>query len=392
MLKPPHRTRPRAARRSRAGWEPVVVALALGLVPAGLASSAVAAATPVRAPGQATVWLCRPGLADDPCTSSLERTVLRASGSVGVVDTVLPRNPAFDCFYVYPTVSRESSMNADLKVQPAEIDVAVAQAAPFSRVCRVFAPMYRQVTSAALASYPDLDVPASLGAVAYDSLLSGFEDYMRNFNDGRPIIFIGHSQGAATLINLLAKVVDDNASLRARLVMAILLGGDVEVRPGSLTGGSFSHIPLCSYEREAGCVIAYSSFPSEPPAGALFGRPGQGVALQSDQKAKRDVQVACVNPAALEGGTADLDPYFPTEGTLPTPWVEFPGLYRARCETAPGGVGWLQVTKANPEDRRPTVKESLGPDWGYHADDVNLGLGNLVADVAAAEATFAAHH
>ena len=34
---------------------------------------------------------------------------------------------------------------------------------------------------------------------------------------------------------------------------------------------------------------------------------------------------------------------------------------------------------------RPVVSESLGPDWGYHVDDVNLALGDLVADVRAAE-------
>ena len=31
---------------------------------------------------------------------------------------------------------------------------------------------------------------------------------------------------------------------------------------------------------------------------------------------------------------------------------------------------------------------SLGPDWGYHADDVNLALGNLVQDVAQEETAY----
>jgi hypothetical protein len=39
------------------------------------------------------------------------------------------------------------------------------------------------------------------------------------------------------------------------------------------------------------------------------------------------------------------------------------------------------------------VTEQLGPNWGYHVDDVNLALGNLVPDVAAAEASWwHAHH
>jgi len=51
------------------------------------------------------------------------------------------------------------------------------------------------------------------------------------------------------------------------------------------------------------------------------------------------------------------------------------------------------VTKATgPSDHRPTVAESQGAQWGYHADDVNLALGNLVQDVAAAEATWQRVH
>jgi hypothetical protein len=339
-----------------------------------------------------TVWLCRPGLADNPCTANLDKTVVEASGATSAVDTSPAASSRFDCFYVYPTVSGELATNADLRVQKAETDVAEAQASRFSRVCRVFAPMYRQVTLVGLASYPSLDVPAGYGKIAYASLLSGFEDYLAKYNDGHPIIFIGHSQGAAILIKLLASRVDNDASLRSRLVLAMILGGDVEVRTGALTGGSFSHIPACSRAKEVGCVIAYSSFPGEPPATALFGRPGQGVALQSGQRGTRGLQVLCVNPAAIGGGTAGLDPFFPSEGAAPTPWVEFPGLYSARCETS-GGAAWLQVRKiTGPSDKRPVVTEADGPDWGYHTEDVNLALGNLVADVSSAEATWTAAH
>jgi hypothetical protein len=356
--------------------------IALAAVGAGPAASRDSAHA------KSTVWLCKPGLANDPCTSSLATTVVKASGSTSVANAKPATASGFDCFYVYPTVSREPTLNADLKVQEAETNVAIAQASRFSSVCRVFAPMYRQVTLAGLFA------PQGLAAVttAYQSLLSGFDDYLAHLNDGRPIVFIGHSQGAAILIRLLAGVVDHDAKLRNRLVLAIVLGGDVEVRTGSLTGGSFTNIPLCSRAAEPGCVIAYSSFPGEPPATALFGRPGQGVALQSQQTATAGVQVACVNPAAIGGGSALLDPYFPSLGLMSTPWFSYPGLYRAACHTAHGAT-WLQVGKATgSSDRRPVVTELDGADWGYHTGDVNLALGNLVADVAAAEGTWSAHH
>lgn len=332
-----------------------------------------------------TVWLCRPGVAADPCTADLTTTVEQANGATSVQHPAPARSSRFDCFYVYPTVSLQKAANADLRVQPSEMAAARSQASPFSQVCRVWAPMYRQVTLAELSRFPDLDVPRAATAVAYDSLRSAFEDYLATDNHRRPIVFLGHSQGAAMLILLLQRLVEGDPTLRHRLVMAVLLGGNVTVRSGRLAGGSFSDIPLCRSLGESGCVVAYSSFLGTPPADALFGRPGQGASLQTGQTARRGVQVACVNPAALSGGKVGLDPWFPTAGALSTPWVSYPGRYSARCEHRSGAT-WLQVDPASAADRRPAVSDLGGPQWGLHVDDVNLAMGNLVDDVRAAEA------
>lgn len=342
----------------------------------------------------ATVWLCRPGQADDPCTTPLRATTVPASGARTVQRPRVDATSAFDCFYVYPTVSTQHTDNANLKVQRAEVDAAIAQASPFSQVCRVWAPMYRQRTAASLLE--GLGANPTADQVAYQSLLSAWRDYLTHDNHGRPVVFIGHSQGAAMLIRLLASQVDPNPALRARTVLAILAGGNVAVPIGKTVGVSFRHVPLCTVGAEAGCVIAYSNFPSQPPADADFARPGQGVSLQSGQTATSGVQVACVNPAAPAGGTAGLDPWFLTATSAPppprvtSPWVIYPDLYTAACHSS-GGATWLQVDTVDPAGR-PVVSERLGPAWGYHVDDINLALGNLVEDVAAAEHTYTARH
>jgi hypothetical protein len=41
-------------------------------------------------------------------------------------------------------------------------------------------------------------------------------------------------------------------------------------------------------------------------------------------------------------------------------------------------------------DPRPRVTEALGPTWGLHLVDVNLGLGNLVTDVGTEEMSYQA--
>ena len=223
---------------------------------------------------------------------------------------------------------------------------------------------------------------------AYDSIRSGFEDFLDRELGNRPFVVIGDSQGAAMLNLLLQNIVDPNPALRARLVVGVIVGGNVEVPPGQLVGGTFKHIPACSSPGQAGCVIAFSSFPSTPPADSLFGRPGQGVSLQSDQTAKAGVQVVCVNPAVLSGGTAPLDSAFPTRGKLATPWVALPGLYTATCKRA-DGASWLNVTKTPGSTvEGPALTEAGGTDYGYHVWDMFLAQDNLISDVTAAEITW----
>ena len=170
--------------------------------------------------------------------------------------------------------------NADLTVQPAEKAAAIVQASRFSQRCTVWAPMYRQVTVAGLKGLTTIRTGM---ATAYASLLAAWKDYLAHDNHGRPIIFIGHSQGAAMLIRLLQTQIDPSPRLRRRMVSAILLGGNVQVPTGRSVGGTFRNIPTCGSASQTGCVIAYSTFGSTPPANSLFGRAGRGVSLQSGQ-------------------------------------------------------------------------------------------------------------
>lgn len=369
--------------------------------PTGLGTSRVASTV-----SPATVWLCRPGMASNPCAYSRRATAIEADGSRSTATlSVEPPSTGekFACFYVYPTVSTQKRANANLTVQTSEIAAAVAQASQFSQVCTVWAPMYRQATDSSIAKGLSRASGAALTLrstfdVAYDSLLSAWRSFLAHDDHGRPIILLGHSQGAAILIHLIARQVDDDPALLRRLVVAIVAGGNLQVPTGKTEGATFTRVPLCTSPYQTGCAIAYSTFPAEPPSSAVLGRPGQGVSLQSGQTGRRGEQVACVNPSALGGGAGDLTPYFlsVTQGGLSppvsTPWVTYPGLYSASCESKHGAT-WLQVTTiAGPSNSRPTVEENLGPTWGYHANDVNLVLGTLVRDVAGEEAAFVRSH
>jgi Protein of unknown function (DUF3089) len=351
------------------------------LVPAETAASAPAQES------SSTVWLCRPGLAKNPCESDLTTTVVQPDGTTQVVRGKPAKRPPVDCFYVYPSVSAQPTVNADLNVDPELTAVAEAQASLFSQVCRVFAPVYRQLTVVATGSAGGQSADAR--AVAYDGVVSAWRDYLAHDNKGRGVVFIGHSQGAGMLTQLLASEIDPNPKLRRRLVSALLLGGNVTVAAGRDSGGDFQNIRACRRRAQTGCVVAYSAFDQPPPPNSAFGRVGGGVSARTGEGTGLDV--LCVNPVAPGGGFGALDTYRRTSvlpGTIgaitgaapsgPTPWVRYPRLYSAECQTASGAT-WLQITDmGEPTDRRVRFQKILGPTWGLHLADVSIALGNLV--------------
>ena len=338
-----------------------------------------------------TVWICHPDVADNPCLTDLTATIVRADGTTEVEQAEPASNPKIDCFYVYPTVSAQQTTVADLSIGPETAAVAQLHASRFSQTCRVFAPVYRQVTIAGLSRIIGGETLSGEDRLhAYNDVLNAWKEYLDTENDGRGVVLIGHSQGTFVLTRLIQEEIDDRSSLRKRLVSALLIGqGSVTVAKGKDVGGAFEHVPACGKPKETGCVVAYSSFLETPPPDSLFGRVGGSAVPSGDDPA--DLEVLCTNPANLAGGSDDLVPYFRTDpfpgifgvlgGASPsadTPWVQYPDLYTASCEHV-DETSWLQVDVTDtPGDTRPRVRPVLGPTWGLHLVDVQLALGNLV--------------
>ncbi len=335
-------------------------------------------------------WLCRPDLASDPCRGDLSTTVVRAGGATEVVPAAPAADPPIDCFYVYPTVNvgRPTANEPFDGDDAAEIQVARSQIAPFSRSCRVFAPLYRQST---------LSGPPEAWDIAYADVADAWKQYLANDNDGRGVVLIGHSQGSGHLNRLIREEIDPSAGQRDRLVGAYLLGSGVRVPEGADVGGDFAEVPACRSADQTGCVVSYASFrsTSPPPPDSRFGKPwsdGPGQAL-------------CTNPAALAGGSTPLDSVFPARPGLAfapgatgvtepaTPYVALPGLVTGECVER-DGFSYLEITvQADPADpRADDVVGDLGPWWGLHMVDVQLAMGDLLALVASQSDAWLAEH
>ncbi|MGA2009664.1 MAG: DUF3089 domain-containing protein [Solirubrobacteraceae bacterium] len=376
--------------RGGRGRRPAAVTIAAALAAACLLATVTGGA---RARGRAvtaarTVWLCRPGLRPDPCTPGLSTSVYSpALKLIGSRAPRVDRRPPIDCFYVYPTVSFEPGPLANLDIQPAETEVALTQAARYSQYCDVYAPMYRQVTTPALFTL-GLARAEKLGlGTPLRDVERAFADFLARYSHGRGFVLIGHSQGAILLRRLIATEIDPDPALRARLVSAILLGGDVVVRSHSTVGGDFRHIPACTRAGELHCVIAFSTFDATPPADSLF-----GVSFA------RGESILCTNPTALAGGTGLLDPIFPsahaqataaaeaaalsghagagataTAGAPARVWNSLPGAYSARCTS-----GAVHVLEVRPRDGALAPAPLPTRAWGLHLLDASIALGNLV--------------
>lgn len=339
------------------------------------------ATIPPRPVDHSTLWLCRPGQPDNPCEGGLDAKLV-ADGGVRTVEPFTPaEDPGADCFYVYPTVSEAPGDNAPLEVTDAEVLVVRAQAARFAAACRVYAPMYRQITRIGLVSGALASEQAR--ELAYGDVLSAFNDYLNAHNAGRPYVLIGHSQGAINLTRLIQQEVDGDPALRSRMLSALLLGTSVTTRPGAPAGGTFAHVPACQSPGQSGCVVSYVSYPGTPPGNGIFGQ------STVDRKA------LCVSPAALLGRDERLSAYLPTAaltGSEPlvadapeTGFVAFPGAITGTCRST-ARFGWLDVSiDRRITDLAPTLGADRDPAWGLHRADVNLALGDLV-DLVSAQA------
>ena len=344
--------------------------------------------------GDEKSWLCRPGRKGDACDIDLTATIVAADGTLTrEAFTADPKAPV-DCFYVYPTVSTDRSQNSDMTADPAETNVVAQQFARFGSKCRTFAPLYRQMTLIGLQQRlgkGETAIPFDKG-LQYDDVRDAWQHYLKNDNQGRGFVLVGHSQGSYILSALIANEIDGKP-IQKQLVGAYILGATFLTPKGKDVGAQFKQIPLCRKPGQIGCVVNFSAFRSTvtPPGNTLFGN-----------SADPALSGSCTNPVTLGQGSAPLRAYlsatgrmiamagpapkpWATDKTIDTPFVSVPGLLTAECKTNEFAT-YLEI-KVNGDPADPRVDDITGDlgaaakplaNWGLHLIDVNLAMGNLL--------------
>lgn len=329
-------------------------------------------------------WICHPDH-NDFCETGLDAVVVDDAGNIAEEPHQVSSNPAYDCFYVYPTVNLEQTTNSDLTIGAEEQQVVLNQAARFSRHCRVFAPMYRQSTVTSLFSEQEGDYE-----LAYEDVLDSWRHYLSNHNSGRGVVLIGHSQGTSMLARLLREEIEQT-NTASSLIAAYLIGGAIQVPEGAVVGGDFESTPLCQSADQSGCVVSYLSFDETDPSSrsSVFGAADTGF------------EVACVHPGQLLNDSARLTPYYQTEPSgllesyvttdfaiwadpadevpLDAPFAKLPSWVTAECVDRDGTRSLEVRTDLGPQDpRTPIIGGAFLPGWGLHLVDINLAMEELV--------------
>ena len=278
-----------------------------------------------------------------------------------------------DTFFIYPTqymgFEEGDSDYAPLDAPDMVAGVAgvhAKQASVFEESTNLFIPLYRQssLKHAAVAFEKDGNIDNALIGTPYGDITAALDYYFENYNQGRPFVIAGHSQGAAILRLVLKKYFKEHPDRYKRMVAAYAIGysitkEDLEANP---------HMKFATGETDTGVIISWHA---EGPKNVEANLPLPNLIIGKDG--------VCINPlnwsrdetyapASMNLGSIVLD-----EKTGKTEIRDIDG--DAQVNLARGTV--ITNAKAEPNE----MVDVAGPQC-YHQDDYSIFYNNIKANVA----------
>jgi hypothetical protein len=161
-----------------------------------------------------------------------------------------------DVFYLYPTtswtknnsISMICTIDDSLMMTDAAEDYS-RQATAFETAANVYSPFYRQDNSS-----PDNRLNVIAGIPTTDAT-AAFDYYIKHFNQGRPFILAGHSQGANIVCNILSGYLKANPQVYSRMIAAYVIGGPVT----STFLKANPHLKFATGPDDTGVIISYNT-------------------------------------------------------------------------------------------------------------------------------------
>ncbi|MGB1042400.1 MAG: DUF3089 domain-containing protein [Tenacibaculum sp.] len=163
-----------------------------------------------------------------------------------------------DVFYIYPTLNtskKDTRWNVpvdDVEQNDKVLNKAVLyQASAFATSGKMYVPFYRQAHYRSFVKGFKKEGDQAL-ALAYKDVKNAFELYLKKYNNNRPIIIVGHSQGSRHAIQLL-KDFFDKKPLQNKLIAAYIPGMRVRLK-------EFSAIQPMNTPDQTGGVLSWNTF------------------------------------------------------------------------------------------------------------------------------------
>jgi hypothetical protein len=164
-----------------------------------------------------------------------------------------------DVFFLHPTslLAKDGPLNASLYDEAinksTDYGSILYQASAFNEHALVYAPRYRQSN---INNYyvADRATTNKYFDTAYSDIKEAFEYYLKNNNNGRPIIIASHSQGTEHAARLI-KEYFENKPLLKQLVAAYLIGMPIPEN-------YFAEVPACETPVQTSCACSWRTVKS----------------------------------------------------------------------------------------------------------------------------------
>lgn len=273
---------------------------------------------------------------------------------------VLPKEPAayaVDVFYLYPTIYQGEGLQDinDAKQKEASMVPIRTQASVFSEAANIYAPMYRQVGRNGFNDTENLEAFLQIGEADVKNAL---DYYLENYNNGKPFIIAGHSQGSSTLMSLLTKIWGTTGA-EERMIATYIIGfsvteADIAANP---------MIRMCDSPTDTGCFIAYNSMKDGMQDQSVQILEGSVVTNPLSWKSSQengDFVAASENRGAV---------FFTDDGYNPIVYEQF-----TSAQVVDHGL------VCQPAD--PSLLSDYAIEGIYHPDDYSLFYENIKANIA----------
>lgn len=180
-------------------------------------------------------------------------------------------NKPVDVFYIYPTAwhkidSTEPNIcainNPTMLVGSAS--VYARQATAFETCANVYSPYYRQADAAYAISLNEEELAKVIRAEPLTDVVAAFDYYIRHYNNSRPFILAGHSQGAIVALFLLSGYLKDHPDVYERMIAAYVIG--YPVKQEFLDANP--HLKFAQGPDDTGVIISYNTQAPDVAPGA----------------------------------------------------------------------------------------------------------------------------